>query len=333
MNYLENIYGINYDEFLNLVDNFYEAVWIYDNNYTIIYTNSATERNFGKLAKSYIGKNDLEEFYEKDWDPRLLPLVYKNKSTYISRQNTPTNSTIQIATPIFDIYNNIKYVILNVRHLLDNSDFHIPSSNAIELNDVDTNVSDSIFFNSTSMSNMMKLVQKICRIDATVLITGESGTGKTMLAKYIHNISERKSENFVSINCASLPENLIESQLFGYTKGAFTGAVATGKTGLFKQAHKGTIFLDEISELSYGSQAKLLHVLQSKEFTPIGASSPEKVDVRIITATNIDLKKMVEIGRFREDLYYRLNVFEVSIPPLRERGNDIEALIYHFLHE
>jgi len=183
------------------------------------------------------------------------------------------------------------------------------------------------------MKKVMKLVERISEIDATCIITGESGTGKSMIAKYMHQLGPRAGQPFVNVNCASIPSELFESEFFGYVKGAFTGAKASGKKGLLEVANNGTILLDEISELPLLAQAKLLTVLQDKEFIPVGGSKQISVDVKIIAASNKNLKNMVEIGTFREDLYYRINVIEIYIPPLRKRRQDILHLVHYFLNQ
>jgi len=171
---------------------------------------------------------------------------------------------------------------------------------------------------------------KIAQVDTNVLIVGESGTGKDIAAQYIHKLSDRKDKPFIPLNCAALPESLIESEIFGYEKGAFTGAVAK-KRGIFEAASGGTIFLDEISEISPLVQAKLLRVIQNKEILPLGSNIPVKVDVRIVAATNKNLEEQVRLGNFRQDLFYRLNVFTIKMPALRERSSDIPLLANHFL--
>jgi len=183
---------------------------------------------------------------------------------------------------------------------------------------------------SSSMLQIRQMMEKVAPTRATVLLLGESGTGKTLIADIIHELSERGKYPFIKVNCASLPENLLESELFGYEKGAFTGAVRS-KPGRFEEAHKGTIFLDEIGEMPAGLQAKLLRFLQERDFERLGGNKTYRVDVRVIAATNKDLEKEVQEGRFREDLYYRLNVFPMRVPSLRERREDIPALINHFL--
>lgn len=185
---------------------------------------------------------------------------------------------------------------------------------------------------SPKFLHVLDLIDKVAPTDATVLILGESGTGKELVARAIHEHSPRSSYPFVAINCAALPEDLLESELFGYVKGAFTGAV-TDKEGLFKTAHKGTIFLDEVGDISLKLQVKLLRVLQEREFTPLGSTKPQRVDVRVIASSNRDLDDMVREGKFREDLYYRLNVISLQLPPLRERRDDIPLLVGHFINQ
>ena len=189
---------------------------------------------------------------------------------------------------------------------------------------------DEIIGTSRKMQEVFKLIGRIAKSDITVLITGESGTGKELVAKAIHKYSNRKDKPFVAVNCAALPPNLLEAELFGYEKGAFTGATST-KKGLFEQANGGTLFLDEIGELAPELQAKLLRVLQEKEIRRVGGNKTVKIDVRILAATNRNLEEEVRKGKFREDLFFRLNVVTVEIPPLRERREDIVPLALHFI--
>ncbi|MCR4804667.1 MAG: sigma-54 dependent transcriptional regulator [Clostridia bacterium] len=191
---------------------------------------------------------------------------------------------------------------------------------------------DRIIGNSASMKTVYQLIDTLKDIDSNVLITGESGTGKELVAKAIHEEGKRKDERFVVVNCAAIPDNLLESEFFGHKKGSFTGADADRK-GKFELADRGTIFLDEIGDMPLALQAKILRVLQDKEVTPVGAGEPRKVDVRVIAATNKDLKTLIEEKKFREDLYYRLNVMSIEIPPLRERREDILLLCEHFIQQ
>ncbi|MED4123102.1 sigma-54 dependent transcriptional regulator [Halalkalibacterium halodurans] len=184
---------------------------------------------------------------------------------------------------------------------------------------------------SEAMTQVFHLIEKVKNVDSSVLITGESGTGKELVARAIHFSGKRKQEHFEVVNCAAIPEHLLESELFGYEKGAFTGA-ATRKEGKFQLANRGTIFLDEIGDMPLALQAKLLRVLQKKEVTKLGSNKTEKLDVRVIAATNKSLQEQVKEGTFREDLYFRLHVIHIHLPPLRERQEDLPYLLQHFLH-
>jgi len=189
---------------------------------------------------------------------------------------------------------------------------------------------DAIIGRSEKMEEIFRLVDRVAPARSTVLITGESGTGKELLARAIHEASPRTTNPFVVVNCSNIPSELLESELFGHTKGAFTGAVAS-KKGLFEVADSGSIFLDEIGDLRPELQVRLLRVIQEREFTPLGDTAPQKVDVRIIAATNVDLKEAVKSGVFREDLYYRLSVVPIELPALRQRPEDVLPLAKHFI--
>ena len=189
---------------------------------------------------------------------------------------------------------------------------------------------DSLVGRSGAMREVMNLIRRVAPTPSTVLITGESGAGKEIVARGIHHFSELRDRIFLPVNCGAIPETLLESQLFGHMRGSFTGAISN-QEGLFQRARGGTIFLDEISDLPLSLQVKLLRVIETKEVLPVGASTPVKVDIRVIAASNRDLGREVEQGRFRDDLYYRLNVFGIEVPPLRDRREDIPLLVEHFI--
>jgi two-component system response regulator GlrR len=189
---------------------------------------------------------------------------------------------------------------------------------------------DNIVAKSGKMQRVLEMVARIAHTDSTVYIHGESGTGKELIAKAIHLASARKNKAFIALNCAALPETLLESELFGHEKGAFTGAIRSTK-GLFTQAHEGSLFLDEIGDMSLSLQAKLLRVLQERQFYPVGSERSVEVDVRVVVATQKDLEDAVKQGGFREDLFYRIHVIPIRLPPLRERKEDIPPLVEHFL--
>lgn len=189
---------------------------------------------------------------------------------------------------------------------------------------------NNIIGKSKAIHDVLELVRKVANTQATVLITGGSGTGKELIALALHALSDRRDKLFLPVNCGALPETLLESLLFGHMKGSFTGAFAN-QEGLFERAKAGTIFLDEIGEIPQHLQVKLLRALEAKEILPIGSTTPRRIDVRVLAATNRNLKNEVEAARFREDLYYRLNVMEIHIPPLSERPEDIPLLVEHFI--
>lgn len=320
---------MDFNTFKNIIDNAYDEIFVYDNNYRVVYVNNACRRHYGYEPKDIIGKSFYDLTEEQWWNASVLPNVYFDKKVHAANQQTQIGTEIKtIAVPVFDKNENIEYVVMSVRDSINITSFNIEYKN-----DDSIPINKSIIYASVKMQNVMSMIEKIKDIDCSSILAGESGTGKTLMARCMHENSNRKNYPFINLNCASIPYELIESELFGYEKGAFTGANTQGHQGIFARANKGTILLDEISELPYGAQAKLLQVLQDKEFTPIGAKNPIKVDIKIIAATNKDLLELTKIDKFRLDLYYRLNIFEIYIPPLRKRKEDIEMLLYCFLNK
>ncbi len=316
---------------LTAIDLMYDELLIYDGNYNIVYINQACSRHYCCTPEQMIGKSFFDFIDKNWWEPSILPMVYETKKSYAIKQKTYIGKELlTIAVPIFDESNNIQLVVMNVRDEVQEKDIYKPTYFCAHKQNIEI---EQPIYKSKEMAQLMEMLEKIANININVVLSGESGTGKTMLAQYLHAISDRRNYPFVSINCAAIPENLIESELFGYVKGSFTGANNEGKKGLFEIADKGILFLDEVTELSLAAQAKLLHVLQNKEFLPVGSTTSIKVDVRVVAATNKAFKDLVATGAFREDLYYRLNVVEIYIPPLRARRKDILPLIHHFLHE
>ncbi len=253
----------------------------------------------------------------------LQKLKQKDKLTFV--QTTSQEKRLLLtAKAIRNSENELQQIIINARDLAELDLINTSSQKDQE------NIPGYIISKSSEMKKILKLASQIAKTDSTVLITGESGVGKEVVARYIYEQSDKKN-NFVKINCAAIPETLLESELFGYEKGAFSGARRNGKPGLIEEADKGTLFLDEIGELSLNMQAKLLQVLQEHSVCRIGSVKPKKVDFRLITATNRNLEEMVADKDFREDLYYRLNVLPIKVPPLRNRRVDIPPLINHFV--
>lgn len=322
-----------------ILDNAFDEIFVYDNNYNIIYVNKACERHYGMKQEEMMGKN-FWEFIDKDyWYPSTLPIVYKEKRRVTMEQKSYLGENlITTAVPIFNKDKEIELVVMSVRdsmYELDSIREKLEKESEYESENRFTSKEkiqkNNIIYTSNEMRQLINLCDVVSKVDTTILIRGESGTGKGLLAEYIHENSDRSKKSLLTINCAAIPETLLESELFGYEKGAFTGAVNSGKVGLIELANKGTLFLDEIGEISPSTQAKLLRVIQDKKFMPIGAKYEKEVDIRIIAATNKDLFKLVQQGKFREDLYWRLNVIDLEIPSLKQRKEDIISLATYFL--
>lgn len=258
--------------------------------------------------------------------------------TFLYAHNNPHEGIYAYAIPLFDENGKLKHVIAfsqneNISKIYYSKMETLKKRISQSLNFTMTNICPFFIAESPASSHIFDLADQISHLDTTVIIYGESGTGKEVLAKYIHANSFRKDQIFIPVNCACIPESLMESELFGYEKGSFTGADKNGKIGLFELANNGTIFLDEIGELPLSLQPKLLRVLEESEIRRIGGKDVIKLNIRIIAATNRNLLEMVEQGTFRSDLYYRLNIFPLHLPNLRRRPEDIEPLIRHFLKQ
>jgi len=326
-------FGLDFETFARLVDNMHDEVIIYDNNYRMLYVNKACERHYGFTQEEMVGL-PFWEIIEKyaAWNRPALPAVYEHKRPIKQEQKTYLGlDVLTIAIPILDEEGEVEYVVLSIR---DN--FHkgqIPSLDELHVERATRRDSrpEDLIYHSGLMEQVVESARKVANLSAPCLLLGESGCGKSLLAKFIHSNSDRCDEPFVVVNCAAIPEQLFESELFGHVKGAFSGATQA-RGGLFAKAKGGTLFLDEISELPLPMQAKLLHAVQEMEYRPVGSSTTVKADVRILAASNRDLARMAEDGAFRQDLFFRLNVFDITIPPLRERKEDLIPLIFYFLN-
>ena len=321
------------DLFISLIDNLYDECAIWDKDLRLLYINKAAYRHYGVYPEQMIGKT-LDELAGRDkfWHPTTLHYVRRYKQSIMQDQVTILGVPIQtITVPILDQYGEVEYCVMTSRDAYEELAKKLSPVTKIE-NAYSPPEDEHIIHKSDAMREVVGIAQRIAKTDAACMLLGETGTGKGMFARYMHDHSSRSGKGFFSINMASLNPNVIESELFGYNKGAFTGAGKEGKKGYFQLADGGTLFLDEIGELPVDLQAKFLHVIQEGEFTPLGGTSPIKTDIRFISATNRDLLGMVQTGKFREDLYHRLNVFDITLPPLRERGGDLFMLGAYYLN-
>ncbi|PIC63469.1 histidine kinase [Sporosarcina sp. P13] len=333
----ENYYHLSKETMFKILENYPNEIFVTDKNLNIIYTNSVSIKQYGILPEQLIGKN-FYDVWDGSWYPTALPIVYKEKRSVTIEQVTFTGiKIISVDVPVFDENDEIEMVICGSQANINNYDISFSTVEDNSINHMIRRQNDSEFVDFVTNSQIMKsLFDSITRIadkDISVLIQGESGTGKSMLAKYIHELSSRKDFPFVTINCAAIPENLLESELFGYVPHAFTGSNPKGKKGLIELANSGTLFLDEIGELPLNMQAKLLDVIENKRFYPVGGTTFKEVNICIIAATNQDLQKLVEDKRFREDLYWRLNIFDIYLPSLKDRKEDILPLCNYFLNK
>lgn len=328
---------------IKLLESSYDGIWITDHVGKILFANSANAKLLG-VPRSELENKTTQELQDEGVFQTSAILEALQTRQQVSRVcNNPRTclTVLATATPVFNEAGDIQYIFNNVRDItalnemresLQDKDEIIRQQNSqLETMKLRLGVG-TIVANSKAFTQVVELARRAATFDgATVLILGESGTGKEVISELIVNTSPRKDKPYLQINCGAIPENLIESELFGYEKGAFTGADAKGRKGLFEAANGGTVFLDEIGDLPLHMQVKLLRVLQQRRIVRVGGTETVNLDVRIIAATNKNLKQMVKEGRFREDLYYRLNVVPIEIPPLRDRKEDILPLVNHFL--
>lgn len=328
---------------IKLLESSYDGIWITDHVGKILFVNSANAKLLGVPRSELENKTTQELQDEGVFQTSAILEALQTRQQVSKVCNNPRTclTVLATATPVFNEAGDIQYIFNNVRDItalnemresLQDKDEIIRQQNSqLETMRLRLGVG-TIIANSKAFTQVVELARRAATFDgATVLILGESGTGKEVISELIVNTSPRKDKPYLQINCGAIPENLIESELFGYEKGAFTGADAKGRKGLFEAANGGTVFLDEIGDLPLHMQVKLLRVLQQKRIVRVGGTETVNLDVRIIAATNKDLKQMVKEGRFREDLYYRLNVVPIEIPPLRDRKEDILPLVNHFL--
>lgn len=299
--------------FATMIDNMDQGVLVVDDDNRVQFVNQTALKTLGVVQNNIIGK-----------PIRFRPLTFESNFTHGHMQHIVSwdDKSELIIGQLHNIQGRQLFLMA----------FHQSHTSFSVANAPDEPHIEQLVGECRVMRQLKRLISRIAPSPSSVMVVGESGTGKEVVARAIHKLSGRRNKPFIAINCAAIPEQLLESELFGYVKGAFTGASANGKTGLIQAANTGTLFLDEIGDMPLMLQAKLLRAIEAREILPIGASSPIQVDIRIISATNQNLAQFIAEGKFREDLFYRLNVIPITLPPLRERQEDIELLVHYFLH-
>ncbi|HCN4520082.1 TPA: sigma-54-dependent transcriptional regulator [Escherichia coli] len=299
--------------FATMIDNMDQGVLVVDDESRVQFVNQTALKTLGVVQNNIIGK-----------PIRFRPLTFESNFTHGHMQHIVSwdDKSELIIGQLHNIQGRQLFLMA----------FHQSHTSFSVANAPDEPHIEQLVGECRVMRQLKRLISRIAPSPSSVMVVGESGTGKEVVARAIHKLSGRRNKPFIAINCAAIPEQLLESELFGYVKGAFTGASANGKTGLIQAANTGTLFLDEIGDMPLMLQSKLLRAIEAREILPIGASSPIQVDIRIISATNQNLAQFIAEGKFREDLFYRLNVIPITLPPLRERQEDIELLVHYFLH-
>lgn len=328
-------------EMEEILEGSFDGILVTDGEGNVQYVNSSYERVAAIPRDQLLGHN-MRDLINPVWMENSVAFVVMEERRPVSMQQVTQDGRdiVVTGTPIFDSLGRIRRIVINAR---DISEIYQLKGELLKVKNRELQhyqgmiqssgmETEKIITVSEKSKKVFALADRVGAFDATVLIQGESGVGKEEVARRIHRSSLRKNRPMISINCGAIPENLLESELFGYEKGAFTGAASAGKEGLLEAASGGTVFLDEIGEIPPAFQVKLLRVLESKQITRVGGIRPKDIDVRFVAATNRDLREMVQSGAFREDLYYRLNVINITVPPLRQRQDDILPLALYFLN-
>ncbi|WPK69213.1 Anaerobic nitric oxide reductase transcription regulator NorR [Eubacterium callanderi] len=330
--YRQYLESLSKEFLLEVLENCFSEIFVVDDKGQLIYVNPACKRHYGMTSEAMTGKDTQELCLKHDlWEPYTYLNLIEEKKTIVTENlyKTINQNLLSISVPVFDQAGQFRMMVACVQDHFNKYDISYRNSESI----VSKNNTESheIIGKSKAFLHCYSVLKKVSKTNANILLLGESGTGKSILAKKVHVFSNRKDETFFSINCGAIPENLLESELFGYAPNAFTGASSKGKIGLIEKANGGTLFLDEIGELPLGMQVKILDVLENKRFIPVGSNEVRSVDVRIISGTNQNLLNLVQEKKFRADLYYRINTIKVTVPPLRERQEDIILLVNHYL--
>jgi PAS domain S-box-containing protein len=324
---------LNMEALIKILDYSSDEIFVLTKDKKIIYVNDACKKHYGLNKEDVIGKSSMELADKGYWYPSIFPDVLERKEPITIKQTTILGAELLTSVvPILNDQKEVELIVTTARELQSYKILKVRERDSKKSKEAEDPFG-SIMTNNEKVKNLLKFAKKVAAANSTLLILGESGTGKSILAQYVHENGSRRNGPFLTINCAAIPAELMESELFGYTPGSFTNANRSGKKGILESADGGTLFLDEIGDMPLPLQAKILQVIQEKKFIPIGGNKEKSVDIRIIAATNKDLNKMVKSKTFREDLFYRLNVVDIKMLPLRERQEDIIPLIYNFLYK
>ncbi len=336
--YLDYLRSLPKELYIKILENLFLGVFVSDENGKTIYANPAITRHYGKRPQDLVGDSDWGKWEGVIYPPAFRQMLVDKKTLIYRQKNNLTGNYMEVIdTPVMkeEDFKELDFTVYVIQENFKDQDFDADAKlmKRPKAAQKHQHIRRKLVGESHLFLKKILELERVAKSDMSILLLGERGTGKTLIAKHIHDCSDRAYGRFMSINCGAIQKNLIESELFGYAPDSFTGASAKGKKGLFELANKGTVFLDEIGDLPIESQVKLLHAIENKSYLPVGGTEAVEVDVRIIAATNKDIKAAIAEKTFREDLYWRIGTFESHLPPLRERREDICPLALRFLKD